>query len=83
MADGTRPVAVAANRLRPKAEGASRFAASPRVEGHVGVLEVAAEVLVDIEVALVDGRDERQVVHVFEDRAVRRVLDLAISVPIG
>ena len=66
VADAAGSVAVAAHGLRPEAEGAARFAAPPGIEGQIGVLEIADEVVFDLEVALVDGRDERQKIHVFE-----------------
>ena len=47
------------------------------------MLQIAAEISVNIQVALVDRRDEGQVVHVFQDRPVRRVLDLAVGVAEG
>jgi hypothetical protein len=47
------------------------------------MLEIAAEISLNVQVTLVDWRDERQVIHVFEDRPVRRVLDLAVGVPVG
>jgi hypothetical protein len=59
-------VAVPADGLRPQAEGAARFAAAPGVERHVGVLQVADEVVLDAQVALVDLGDERQLVHVLQ-----------------
>jgi len=83
MADGAGAVTMAPVGLRPKAEGAPRFAAAPGVKRHIGMLEIAAEISLNIQVTLVDRRDEGQVVHVFEDRTVRRVLDLAVGVPAG
>ena len=68
MADAARAVAMAADGLRPQAEGAARFAAAAGIERDVGVLQIADEVILDPQVALVDRRDERQLVHVLEDR---------------
>jgi hypothetical protein len=53
MADGTGAVPMPADRLRPKAEGAARFAAPPGVKRHVGVLEVEVG---DLAVAPMRGR---------------------------
>ncbi len=52
--DRTRAVVVSADRLRPQAERASALAAAARVEAHVRMLQVAAEVASQVEVALVD-----------------------------
>ncbi len=68
-------VAVTADGLRPQAEGAFRAAAAAGVEAHVGMLQVADEVVLDLQIALVDGRDERQVVHVLDDGARQVVHD--------
>ena len=76
-------IAMAADGLRPEAEGAARFAAAPRVEGDVGVLQIAAEIILDDEVALIDRRDEGKRVHVLEDRPIGIVDDDAIVVAIG
>ena len=83
MADGAGAVVVTADRLRPQAEGAAALAAAARVERHVGVLEVPAEVVLDLQVALVDGRDEGQFVHVLEDAAIGIADDHAFPVAIG
>ena len=68
-------VAMSADGLRPQAEGAARFAAAAGVQRHVGVQQVADEVVLDPQVALVDLGHERQLVHVLQDRAVLVVLD--------
>ena len=47
VADAARAVAVAADGLRPQAEGAARFAAAPGVDRDVGMLEVADEIVLD------------------------------------
>ena len=70
VADAAGAVAMAADGLRPQAEGAARFAAAPGIERDVGMLEIADEIILDRQVALVDRRDERQLVHIFEDRRV-------------
>ncbi len=82
VADAARPVAVAADRLRPQAEGAARFAAAPGVERDVGVLEIADEVVLHRQVALVDRRHEGQAVHVVHDRPILVVHDDAAGVAI-
>ena len=74
---------MAADRLGPEAEGTARFAAAPRVERHVGVLEIADEIVLDLEVALVDLADERQLVHVLQHRTLRIVDDHALGVPVA
>ena len=71
--DAPRPVALAADGLRPEAEGALGAAAAPGVERDVRVLEVADGVVLDRQVALVDVRDERQEIHVLEDGPGGRV----------
>src|SRR5262245_27809462 len=76
--DRPRTVAMAANRLRPEAEGAARPTAPPGVERHVRVQEVADEVLLDHQVAVVDVHHERQGVHVLERRPLRRALEVPV-----
>src|SRR5690606_33760227 len=63
MPDAARAVEMPADGLRPQAERAARFAAPPGIERQVGMLEVTDKVAMDVEVPLVDGRDEWQVVH--------------------
>src|SRR5262245_12776616 len=65
--------------LRPQAEGAARFAAAPGIERNVGVLEIAAEIVLDHEVALVDRRDEGELVHVLKNGALLVVHDGAVA----
>src|ERR1051326_4727766 len=72
------PVSMPANGLRPEAKGALGGAATTRVERNVRMLQITDEVLLDLEVALVDIYDERQVVHVFDQFALGIVDDLAI-----
>jgi hypothetical protein len=76
-------VSVAANRLRPEAEGAFRTASAPRVDRNIRVLQVADKVVLDLEVALVDGRNEGQPIHVLDHRARRVVNDAAVRRPIA
>ena len=47
------------------------------------MLEIAAEIILDDEVALIDRRHERQRIHVLEHRAIGVVDDDAIGVAIG
>ena len=47
------------------------------------MLQVSDEVVVDIEVAFVDGRDERQQVHVLQDRALVIVDDDSGRIAVG
>src|SRR5262249_60733165 len=65
------------------AEGATRFAPAPGVEGNIGVFEIAAEIILDHQVALINWRDEGQLVHVLEDGAVLVVHDDAVGVAPG
>src|SRR5271157_4130395 len=74
VSDAPGPVAVAADRLRPETERAARFAASPGVKGQIGVLQIADEVLSDVEVSFVDRRHEGQPVHVLE-KGTRRIMN--------
>ena len=55
----------------------------PGIDRDVGVHQIADEVVLDPQVALVDLGDERQLVHVLEDRAVVVVDDRAGAVAIG
>src|SRR5262245_1368374 len=79
MAYAAYAIAMAADGLRPEAEGAARFAATARVERNVRVLEIADEIVLDDEVAFIDRRYEAQHVHVLEDWAVLVVHDDAIG----
>src|SRR6185369_7849289 len=47
MADAAHPIAMAADGLRPEAEGAARFAAPARIKRYVGMLEIADEIILD------------------------------------
>src|SRR5256885_14284511 len=78
-----RAVAMAAHRLRPQAEGAARLAAATGIDRDIGMLEVADEVILDLEVALIDLGDEGQLVHVLEDGAVPIMGDRAGDIAIG
>src|SRR6266852_2861475 len=68
MGDAAVPVAVPADGLRPQAEGAFRAAAAPGVERQIGVLQIADEIILDLEIAPVDLGHERQLVHILEHR---------------
>src|SRR5215813_14121733 len=78
MPDAAHAVAVAADGLRPQAEGAARFAAAAGIERDVRMPQVAAEIILNDEVALVDRRDEWQVIHVLENGTFLVVHDGAI-----
>ncbi len=83
VADAAGAVAMAADGLRPQTERAARFASAPRVERQIGMLEVADEIILDGQIALVDRRDERQLVHVLQNGAWGIVPDRAGGVAIG
>src|SRR6185437_9126034 len=72
-----------AHGLRPQAEGAARFAAAAGVQRHVRVQQIADEIVLDPQVALVDLGDERKLVHVLKDGAVLVVDDRARAVAEG
>src|SRR5262249_3747529 len=76
-------IAVTSDGLWPQAEGAPRFAPAPGVEREIWVLEVAAEIILDDQVALVDRRDERELVHILEDGAILVVHHATVSSPIA
>ena len=78
VTDAAGAVGVPADGLRPQAEGAARFAAAPGVKRQIRVPQIADEVVLDLEVALVDRRDERQLVHVVQQRALVVVDDAAV-----
>ena len=67
-----RAIAMAPHRLGPETEGALGAAAAARVERDVGMEQVADEVLLDHEVALIHVHHEGQGVHVLEGRALGR-----------
>ena len=76
-------ILVSADGLRPKAERALRRAAASRVHAHVGMQQVADEVVLDLEVALVHVGDPRERVHVLDHLALLVVDDLAVGVAEG
>src|SRR5215813_742603 len=59
VANAAGAVAMTADGLRPQAERAARFAASAAVEGDVGMLQIADEIPLNVEIPLVDRRYER------------------------
>src|SRR4029450_2915298 len=52
-------------------------------ERNVGMQQIADEIILDDEIALVHRRDERQLVHVLQHRAVLVVYDGAVAVAPG
>src|SRR5208282_3666714 len=52
VSGAARAIAMAADRLGPQAEGAARLAAPARIKRHVGMQEIADEIILDPEVAL-------------------------------
>jgi hypothetical protein len=83
MADAARTIAMTADRLRPQAERAARFAAAASIKRNIGMSEITDEIILNGQVALVDWRDERQFVHVFEDRTRPIVPGGAAGIAIG
>ena len=83
MAGRADAVVMPADGLRPEAEGAAGFAAATRVQRHVGVHQVADEIVLDPQVALVDLGHERQLVHVLQDRPILVMDDHAGVVAVG
>ena len=71
-------VAVPAKRLRPQAKCALRAAAPAGVQRDVRMLQVADEIVLDGQVALVDVHHIRQRVHVFDRGPRRGEADLAV-----
>ena len=57
-------IGMTANGLRPQAERAFRGATAACVEGNIGVLQVADEILLDLEIAVINGEDARHRVPV-------------------
>ena len=76
-------VAVAADGLGPEAEGALGRAAASGVDADVGMQQVADEILLDLEVALVHVRHPGQHVHVGDQLALGVVFDLAVLVAVA
>src|SRR6202035_1565028 len=83
VADAADVVAMASDGLRPKAEGAARFASPPGIERDIGVLEIADEIIPDRQIALIDRRDETQFVHIFKNGPRRIVPQRAGGIAIG
>ena len=80
---GADAVFVPADGLRPEAEGALGRAAAAGVEAHVGMEQVADEILLDLQVALIDVGHPGQRVHVGDHLALGVVLDLAVLVAVA
>src|SRR5471032_1253261 len=55
------------DRLRPETESALRPAAAPGVDRYIGMFQVNNEIVFALQVALVNGRDKPQLVHVLEN----------------
>ena len=83
MLNTAHPVIMPADGLRPQAESAMALAAAPGIERQIRVLEIADEVIFDLEVALIDIGYKRQVVHIGKDLAFLVVDDHAILVAVG
>jgi hypothetical protein len=69
--------------LRPQAEGAARFTAATGVERHIRMVEITDEVFLDLEVSLVNWRNEWQRIHVPKNCPRVVVPDNPIGVTIG
>ena len=80
---GADAVFVAADGLRPEAEGALGGAPAARVQAHIGMEQVADEILLDLQVALIDIGHPGQRIHVADHLALRVMLDLAFLVAIA
>jgi hypothetical protein len=83
MLDAADPVAMPADGLRPQAEGAFRAAAAPGIQRQIRVLQIADEIILDLEIALVDLGHEGQPVHVLQHRPRRIMDDDAVLVAIA
>ena len=81
--DRAHAITVSAHRLGPQTESTARFAAASRVERDIGVQQIAAEVVLDLEVALVHRRHPGKRIHVLEHRAVFVVDDDPLRVAVG
>ena len=68
----THAVAVPAHGLRPQAKGALGTASPPGVQRHIGVQQIADDVVLDRQVPPVHVDHEGQGVHVLDRRARRR-----------
>ncbi len=73
-------VAMPADGLGPQAEGALGAATPAGVQRHVRMFEVADEVVLDLQVALVHRRHPRQLIHVGQQRPRGVVLDAPFAV---
>jgi hypothetical protein len=72
-------VTVAADGLRPQAEGAARLAAAPGIKRNVRMLQVTDKIIFDHQIALVNIHHPRQLVHIFDHGAVAVMHHLAID----
>ncbi len=81
--DRAHAITMPSHRLRPQAESAARFAAPSRVERDVGMQQIAAVIVLDGEIALVDRRHPGKSIHVLENFAVFVVNDDALAVAVG
>ena len=73
-------VNVAADGLRPEAEAAFGRAAAPRIERNIGVLQVADEVVLDLQIAVINREDAGHSVPVVNELALGVVVNAAIGV---
>src|SRR5208283_1635056 len=65
--------------LRPKAEGAFGGAAAPGVERHIGMKQIADEVIVDVQISMIDRENAWQGIRIEQDLAFRRMAYGAIG----
>src|SRR5208337_3641947 len=65
--------------LRPKAKGTFGGAAAPGVERHIGMKQIADEVIVDVQIFVIDRENAWQGIRIEQDLAFRRMAYGAIG----
>ena len=83
MLDAAHAIFMAADGLGPQAEGAMRFTAAARIDRDIRVHQIADEIILDPEIAVIDVGDERKLVHVLEHGPLAVMDDLAGGIAIA
>ena len=74
-------IAMPAHRLRPETKRAAALAAAPGIEADIRMLQIADKILLPVQITLIHLRDEGQLVHILQHRAVLIMHDHAGIIP--
>src|SRR5262249_39999306 len=81
VTDATCSVMMTADSLRPKAKCTARFEPAGCIERDVWLPQIPAKIVLNDEVALVDGGNERQIIHTLQDGTILVMHDSAVGPP--